>query len=89
MYGDRLVLQLHCWDKHEHQHLGAPSLPTGNGVILWFQTNRFDQIVAQAQTYHARILQEPQINSNANHREIWLSDPDGYTVVVAGMLGDV
>lgn len=89
MYGGRMVLQLHRWNTHEHLHLGDPSVPIGNGAILWFQTDRFDEIVAQARTYHARILEEPQINSNANHRELWLRDPDGYTVVVAGMPGDV
>ena len=89
MCGDRMVLQLHRWDVHEHSHLGDPSVPIGNGAILWFQTDRFDEIVAKAQTYKARVLEGPQINSNANHREIWFSDPDGYTVVVAGMPGNV
>ncbi|MGD1908926.1 MAG: VOC family protein [Leptolyngbyaceae cyanobacterium] len=89
MCGARLVLQLHRWDTHEHSHLGDPSVPVGNGAILRFQTVRFDEIVAQAQIYPARILEGPQVNPNANHREIWLSDPDGYTVVVAGLPGDV
>ncbi|NER78475.1 MAG: VOC family protein [Leptolyngbya sp. SIO1D8] len=89
MYGDRMVLQLHRWDVHEHSHLGDPSVPIGNGAVLWFQTDRFDEIVAKARIYHAKVLEEPHINLNANHREIWFSDPDGYTVVVASMLGDV
>ena len=89
MWGDRLVLQLHRWDTHEHSHLGNPSLPIGNGAILWFQTEQFDAIVTNAQNYRAKILEGPLVNPNANHREIWLSDPDGYTVVVAGMPGDV
>ena len=89
MHGDLMVLQLHKWDTHEHSNLGNPSIPVGNGTILWFQTDQFDEIVAKAQTQSATILEGPQINVNANHREIWLSDPDGYTVVVAGMPGDV
>lgn len=89
MCGDRIVLQLHRWDAHEHSHLGDPSVPVGNGAILWFQTDRFDEIVAKAQTYKARVLEGPKVNTNANHREIWLSDPDGYTAVVAGMPSDV
>ncbi|MEM9809379.1 MAG: VOC family protein [Cyanobacteria bacterium P01_D01_bin.56] len=89
MSDDRMVLQLHRWDTHEHSHLGDPSLPIGNGAILWFQTDQFDEIVAKVQTHDARVLEEPHINPNANHREIWLSDPDGYTVVVAGPPGDV
>ena len=89
MNGDRLVLQLHRWDSHEHQHLGEPSLPIGNGAVLWFQTERFDEIVANVNAYDAKILEGPQWNQNAKHREIWIRDPDGYTVVVAGMPGDV
>ncbi|MBT9317386.1 VOC family protein [Leptothoe spongobia] len=89
MHGDRIVLQLHRWDAHEHLHLGDPSVPIGNGAVLWFQTDRFDEIVDKAQAFQARILEGPQINSNANHREIWLSDPDDYTVVIAGTPGDV
>lgn len=85
---DRIVLQLHRWDIHDHGHLGDPSLPIGNGTILWFQTDRFDDIVAQAHAHQAKILEGPHVNVNANHREIWLSDPDGYTVVVASTPGD-
>jgi hypothetical protein len=29
------------------------------------------------------------VNPNANHREIWLRDPDGYVVVLASAYGDV
>lgn len=89
MWGDRLVLQLHRWDTHEHSHLGDPSVPIGNGAILWFQTDQFDEIVAKVQNHSATVLEGPLVNPNANHREIWLSDPDGYTVVVAGRSGDV
>ena len=89
MWGDRLVLQLHRWDIHEHLHLGDPSVPVGNGALLWFQTEKFDEIVVKSQTYPVEVLEEPHLNPNANHREIWLRDPDGYTVVVAGMSGDV
>jgi hypothetical protein len=29
------------------------------------------------------------VNSNANHREVWLRDPDGYVVVIASAYGDL
>ena len=88
MFEDHLVLQLHRWDAHDHSHLGDPSCPVGNGAILWFQTERFDQVTDQVEAFNAVVLEGPLINPNANHREIWLRDPDGYTVVVAGMPGD-
>ena len=89
MFEDHLVLQLHRWDAHDHSHLGDPSHPVGNGAIIWFQTDRFDEVTAQAESFKAVVLEGPFVNSNANHREIWLRDPDGYTVVVAGMPGDL
>jgi catechol 2,3-dioxygenase-like lactoylglutathione lyase family enzyme len=87
---DQMVMQLHHWDAHEHPHLGNPdSKPYGNGAILWFQSNKIEQAFARAKKNKAIILEPLKINSNANHREFWLSDPDGYVVVVAGLYGDV
>jgi catechol 2,3-dioxygenase-like lactoylglutathione lyase family enzyme len=80
-----LLLQLHHWDAHEHPHLGDPSsLPLGNGVLLWFETDAFDPAVARAKELGAEILEGPLVNPRAEHREIWLRDPDGYVVVLAG-----
>lgn len=86
----RLILQLHDWHAHEHPHLGDPSArPYGNGVLLWFQVEDLAAAVAHARTLSAEILEGPKINPDANHREIWLRDPDGYVVVLAGAPGDV
>jgi catechol 2,3-dioxygenase-like lactoylglutathione lyase family enzyme len=86
----RLVLQLHDWDAHEHPHMGDPAAkPYGNGVLLWFQIEDFAAAVARARGLPADILEGPKVNPNANHREIWLRDPDGYVVVLAGAPGDV
>ena len=35
------------------------------------------------------MLKSLDVNPNANHREFWLQDRDGYVVVVAGRHGDV
>jgi predicted enzyme related to lactoylglutathione lyase len=81
----RMVMQLHQWDAHEHTHFGNPDVqPYGNGVLLWFQTNDFDNALQRIQSEGAHILEGPVENPNAKHREIWISDPDGYVVVVAG-----
>jgi hypothetical protein len=63
--------------------------PYGNGVVLWFQTNEFDAAVARAKNLQAEILEEAAVNTNANHREFWVRDPDGYVVVIAGAYGDI
>ncbi|NNE12830.1 MAG: VOC family protein [Ilumatobacter sp.] len=85
-----LVLQLHELDVHEHPvlfpddgRLGAP------GVALWFQTDTFDADVERIRAAGADIAEDVHVNPSAQHREIWLRDPDGYVVVVAGPAGDV
>jgi catechol 2,3-dioxygenase-like lactoylglutathione lyase family enzyme len=90
VFEGRMVLQLHGWDAHEHPHIGNPdSKPYGNGVLLWFQTDNFDGVVERAYALRAVVLEGPRVNPNANHREIWLRDLDGYAVVVAGQYGDL
>ena len=90
MAGDRMVLQLHRWEAHAHPHLGDPERrPYGNGVLLWFQTDGFDDALARIKAARATVLEGPKVNPNANHREVWLRDPNGYTVVVAGRHGDL
>ena len=82
--GGKLILQLHLWDAHEHPDMGDPKKSVGNGSLLWFAASDFDEAVAQARKLKAKVVQEPRVNPNAGHREIWLRDPDGYLVVVAG-----
>ena len=86
----RLVMQLHHWDDaHHHGRIGNPQIkPYGNGVLLWFEIDDFDAAVARAQALNAptvlpRHRNPPDGDGGPNHWEIWLRDPDGYTVVLA------
>ncbi|MBI3524807.1 MAG: VOC family protein [Betaproteobacteria bacterium] len=89
MSDGRMVMQIHHWDVHEHPHLGNPDLkPSGNGVLLWFQADNIEEAFVRAKEGNAELLETLKINRNANHREFWLRDPDGYVVVVAGAYGD-
>jgi catechol 2,3-dioxygenase-like lactoylglutathione lyase family enzyme len=86
----KLVLQLHAWDAHEHPHLGDRALrPYGNGVLLWFQVDGFDAAVERVREMAVEILEGPRVNPSANHREIWLRDPEGYVVVLASGYSDL
>ena len=90
MFDGRMVMQLHRWDAHEHRHMGDPQQqPCGNGVLLWFQTDSFDETMKQVKKQKAQVLEGPKVNPNANHREVWLRDPNGYVVVVASAYGDL
>ena len=80
----RLVLQLHAWDEEDHPNLvNADAAPPGHGVLLWFEVDDFDAAVERARSLRAKVVEEPHVNPNSGHREIWLRDPDSYVVVVA------
>ncbi|HET9608749.1 MAG TPA: VOC family protein [Acidimicrobiales bacterium] len=93
--GDRLVMQLHDWDvDHHHGAIGDPDArPYGNGVLLWFEVDDFDAAVARAGELGADVVLPPHRNppegpGGPAHREIWLRDPDGYSVVLASPDGE-
>lgn len=91
-----LVLQLHNWEtEHDHGRIGDPAVQAGNGVLLWFgETADFDDVVARAEQLDATIVlplhrNPPEGEGNGpGHREIWIKDPDGYTVVIASPDGE-
>lgn len=92
--GDRLVLQLHRWDvEHHHGPIGDPALkPYGNGVLLWFEVDDFDAAVERAKRMQVEVVlprhrNPPDSDGGPNHWEIWLRDPNGYTVVLASADG--
>jgi len=85
MSGNDFILQLHSWDDdHHHGTPGDPDAAVGNGVIAWFALDDFDAAVTRATTLQATVVRAPHRNPNANQMEIWLRDPDGYLVVIAG-----
>jgi catechol 2,3-dioxygenase-like lactoylglutathione lyase family enzyme len=86
---DGLILQLHAWEiDHHHGPMADASLALGNGVLLWFEVDDFDAAVARARELNARVLRDVHLNPNAGHRELWIADPDGYTVVIASPDGE-
>jgi hypothetical protein len=63
-----MILQLHQWDVHKHLHMGNPDLkPCGNGLLLWFQLDKFDAVIVRINTLQAEVSEEPQVNPTANH----------------------
>jgi catechol 2,3-dioxygenase-like lactoylglutathione lyase family enzyme len=85
----QMVLQIHAWDEEDHPNLvNADAAPPGHGVLLWFEVNDFDAAVERARSIHAEVIEEPHVNPNAGHKEMWLRDPDGYVVVIASPGGE-
>ena len=88
--GGALVLQLHGFHvAHHHVPIGNPAdQPYGNGVLLWFEVDDFDQAVGRATELRAEVVLQrhrnpPDGDGGPNHWEVWLRDPDGYMVVLA------
>jgi predicted enzyme related to lactoylglutathione lyase len=83
--GSDLVLQLHQWEADEHAHLGDHDDPSrGNGVLLWFAVDDFDDITRRVAATGTVILDGPLLNPNSGRREVWVRGPEGYVVVAAG-----
>lgn len=87
--GGHLILQLHAWDEDDHPNLvNADAALPGHGVLLWFEVDDFDAAVARARSMRAQVIEEPHVNPEPNHREIWIRDPDGYVVVITSPDGE-
>jgi predicted enzyme related to lactoylglutathione lyase len=91
-----LVLQLHQREvEHHHGLFVSPDAEVGAGVLLWFgEVADFNDVVVRAGQLNAPIVRAPHRNppegqgNGPGHREIWIKDPDGYTVVVASPDGE-
>src|SRR5262249_17448685 len=91
-----LIMQLHNWEvEHDHGKIGDLNAKLyGNGVLLWFEIEDFDAAVARTAELRAEVVLPPHRNppegqsGGPAHREIWLRDPDGYTVVLASPDGE-
>lgn len=83
--GDSFILQLHSWkEEHHHGTPGDATKPVGNGLLLWFAVDDFDAAVKRITKLGATVHTKPHVNPNAQQWEMWLHDPDGYVVVIAG-----
>lgn len=80
-----ILVQLHRIDVEDHHGpLADPDQPLGNGVLLWFEVADFEATVARIRASGASVVTDVHTNPNALQQEIWIRDPDGYLVVVAG-----
>ncbi|HEX5323216.1 MAG TPA: VOC family protein [Capsulimonadaceae bacterium] len=82
--GDTLILQLHNWEvKHHHDAIGDPDIKAGNGVLLWFEIADLAGAVARSKEMNVEVVMPHYHHAGASQWEIWLRDPDGYTVVLS------
>lgn len=66
------------------RHSPAHATP-GNGLLLFFRVDDFDEALVRARTLVAALEEEPHVNPNTGTREFALRDPDGYYVMVSAL----
>ncbi|WP_223668790.1 VOC family protein [Kangiella shandongensis] len=79
-----VLICLHRWGDHEHPSLTSPHSATpGNGLLLFFRVDDFDETLSRARQLVSELEAEPQINPATSTKEFALRDPDGYYVMVS------
>ena len=73
---------------HHHGALSAGEEAVGSGVLLWFgEVSDFDGVLTRigelGATLAKPVHRNPPEGGGPSHLEVWIRDPDGYTVVVA------
>jgi len=81
-----VLLCLHKWGAHEHPTLTSPdAAPPGNGLLLFFRVDDYDQALIRARALVARFDEEPGLNPNTQTMEFSVRDPDGYYVTISAL----
>ncbi len=81
-----VLLCLHKWGVHEHPSLSSPDrAEPGNGLLLFFRVDDFDEALSRARALVRRFEEEPQTNPATGTREFALRDPDGYYLMVSAL----
>ena len=81
-----VLLCLHRWGDHEHPSLASADVAgSGNGLLLFFRVDGFDQALSRARSLVTTLQEEPHINPSTGTEEFALRDPDGYYVMVSAL----
>ena len=81
-----VLLCLHSWGAHDHPTLSSPArAEPGNGLLLFFRVDDFDDALSRARALVDRLEEEPRMNPATGTREFALRDPDGYYVMVSAL----
>ena len=79
-----VLLCLHEWGAHGHPTLTSPDrAEPGNGLLLFFRVDDFDEATPRARALVTRLEEEPHLNPATGTLEFALRDPDGYYVMVS------
>lgn len=81
-----VLLCLHQWGAHEHPTLkSADRSAPGNGLILFFRVDDFDEALPRARSLVNTLEAESHVNPSTGTREFALRDLDGYYVMISAL----
>jgi catechol 2,3-dioxygenase-like lactoylglutathione lyase family enzyme len=81
-----ILLCLHEWGAHDHPTLtSADHAPPGNGLLLFFRVDDFEDALPRARALVDRFEEEPNLNPSTGTMEFSLRDPDGYYVTISAL----
>jgi len=81
-----VLLCLHAWGAHDHPSLTSPDhAQPGNGLLLFFRVDDFDEALENARGLVSRLDEEPHVNPSTGTLEFSLRDPDGYYVTISAL----
>ena len=81
-----VLLCLHAWGAHGHPPLTSPDVAApGNGLLLFFRVDDFEQALRRARALVSRFDEEPHLNPNTQTNEFSVRDPDGYFVTISAL----
>jgi len=78
----QIVLCLHPWKMDGHPSMMDPEITPGNGIILYFKTNRYKEIYQNVRGMGFEIEEELHKNLRSGKMEFSLRDPDGYFIII-------
>lgn len=78
-----VLLCVHSWGEHDHPPLTRPVPPAGNGLLLFFRVDGFEDGLERARSLVPRLAEEPFRNPNTGTMEFSVRDPDGYYITVS------
>jgi catechol 2,3-dioxygenase-like lactoylglutathione lyase family enzyme len=81
-----VLLCLHAWGDHDHPPLISPDhAQPGNGLLLFFRVDDFEQALSRARALVPRLEEEPHVNPSTKSVEFSLRDLDGYYVTISSL----
>jgi catechol 2,3-dioxygenase-like lactoylglutathione lyase family enzyme len=71
---------------HFNSLLSSPDrAEPGNGLLLFFRVDDFDEALSRARALVNQLEEEPQANPATGTCEFALRDPDGYYVMISAL----